>query len=135
MKILTNPEDSVSWHRALLLLENVGPKAADDINRLDTFCIALTESGELDQLDVANIAYRDRTQAYDDPSLPGWQYPIVTDPVAPGSLFSARAVILYDRDTWNQITDSDARREFLKREGRVLYLTRFGASILEGRRP
>jgi DNA helicase-2/ATP-dependent DNA helicase PcrA len=31
MKILTNPEDSVSWHRALLLLENVGPKAADDI--------------------------------------------------------------------------------------------------------
>jgi len=31
MKILTNPEDSVSWHRVLLLLENVGPKAADDI--------------------------------------------------------------------------------------------------------
>ena len=31
MKILANPYDSVSWHRVLLLLENVGPKAADDI--------------------------------------------------------------------------------------------------------
>ena len=31
MKILANPQDSVSWHRVLLLLENVGPKAADDI--------------------------------------------------------------------------------------------------------
>ncbi|MBN1841212.1 MAG: ATP-dependent helicase [Deltaproteobacteria bacterium] len=31
MRILANPLDSVSWHRALLLLENVGPKAADEI--------------------------------------------------------------------------------------------------------
>jgi DNA helicase-2/ATP-dependent DNA helicase PcrA len=31
MRILANPQDSVSWHRALLLLENVGPKAADEI--------------------------------------------------------------------------------------------------------
>ena len=31
MKILANPYDSVSWHRVLLLLENIGPKAADEI--------------------------------------------------------------------------------------------------------
>jgi DNA helicase-2/ATP-dependent DNA helicase PcrA len=31
MKILANPQDSISWHRVLLLLENVGPKAAEDI--------------------------------------------------------------------------------------------------------
>ena len=31
MRILANPQDSVSWHRVLLLLEGVGPKAADEI--------------------------------------------------------------------------------------------------------
>ncbi|NVM57234.1 MAG: ATP-dependent helicase [Desulfobacterales bacterium] len=31
MKILANPQDSVSWHRILLLLESIGPKAADEI--------------------------------------------------------------------------------------------------------
>ena len=31
MKILANPHDSVSWHRVLLLLENIGPKGADEI--------------------------------------------------------------------------------------------------------
>ncbi|NVM23192.1 MAG: UvrD-helicase domain-containing protein [Desulfobacterales bacterium] len=31
MRILANPLDSVSWHRVLLLLENIGPKAADEI--------------------------------------------------------------------------------------------------------
>ena len=31
MRILANPQDSVSWHRVLLLLESIGPKAADEI--------------------------------------------------------------------------------------------------------
>jgi DNA helicase-2/ATP-dependent DNA helicase PcrA len=31
MRILANPQDSVSWHRVLLLLESVGPRAADEI--------------------------------------------------------------------------------------------------------
>ncbi len=31
MRVLANPKDSVSWHRILLLLEYIGPKAADDI--------------------------------------------------------------------------------------------------------
>lgn len=31
MKVLANPDDSVSWHRILRLLESIGPKAADDI--------------------------------------------------------------------------------------------------------
>jgi DNA helicase-2/ATP-dependent DNA helicase PcrA len=31
MKVLTNPLDSVSWHRVLLLLESIGPKAAEEI--------------------------------------------------------------------------------------------------------
>jgi DNA helicase-2/ATP-dependent DNA helicase PcrA len=31
MRILVNPQDSVSWHRVLLLLEGIGPKAADEI--------------------------------------------------------------------------------------------------------
>lgn len=31
MKILANPHDPVSWHRVLLLLESIGPKAADEI--------------------------------------------------------------------------------------------------------
>ncbi len=31
MKILANPQDPVSWHRVLLLLESIGPKAADEI--------------------------------------------------------------------------------------------------------
>ncbi len=31
MKVLANPKDSVSWHRVLLLLESIGPKAADEI--------------------------------------------------------------------------------------------------------
>ncbi|MBW2107510.1 MAG: ATP-dependent helicase [Deltaproteobacteria bacterium] len=33
MKVLINPEDALSWHRILLLLESVGPKAADEIFR------------------------------------------------------------------------------------------------------
>jgi DNA helicase-2/ATP-dependent DNA helicase PcrA len=31
MKVLANPNDSVSWHRILLLLDAIGPKAADAI--------------------------------------------------------------------------------------------------------
>jgi len=31
MRILANPQDSVSWHRVLLLLESIGPRAADEI--------------------------------------------------------------------------------------------------------
>jgi hypothetical protein len=31
MKVLANPNDSVSWHRILLLLDAIGPKAAEDI--------------------------------------------------------------------------------------------------------
>ncbi len=31
MKVLANPNDSVSWHRLLLLLDAIGPKAAEDI--------------------------------------------------------------------------------------------------------
>ena len=31
MKILANPLDTVSWHRILLLVESIGPKAADEI--------------------------------------------------------------------------------------------------------
>lgn len=31
MRILVNPQDSVSWHRVLLLLEGIGARAADDI--------------------------------------------------------------------------------------------------------
>ncbi len=31
LKILANPLDTVSWHRVLLMLENVGPKAAEEI--------------------------------------------------------------------------------------------------------
>jgi DNA helicase-2/ATP-dependent DNA helicase PcrA len=31
MRILANPQDSVSWHRVLLLLESIGPKAAEEI--------------------------------------------------------------------------------------------------------
>ncbi len=33
MKILVNPYDSVNWHRVLLLLESIGPAAADEIFR------------------------------------------------------------------------------------------------------
>ncbi len=33
MKVLANPKDSISWHRILVLLENVGPKAADEVSR------------------------------------------------------------------------------------------------------
>ncbi len=33
MKILANPKDALSWHRVLTLLQNVGPKAAQDISR------------------------------------------------------------------------------------------------------
>jgi len=33
MKVLTNPKDSVSWHRILLLLEKIGPKTANEIFR------------------------------------------------------------------------------------------------------
>ncbi|MBW1740615.1 MAG: ATP-dependent helicase [Deltaproteobacteria bacterium] len=31
LKILANPLDTVSWHRILLLVENIGPKGAEDI--------------------------------------------------------------------------------------------------------
>lgn len=31
MKVLINPQDALSWHRILLLLESVGPKTADQI--------------------------------------------------------------------------------------------------------
>ena len=31
MKVLANPNDSVSWHRILLLLDAIGPKTAEDI--------------------------------------------------------------------------------------------------------
>ncbi len=31
MKILANPLDSVSWHRVLLMVESIGPKAAEEI--------------------------------------------------------------------------------------------------------
>jgi len=33
MKVLANPKDSIAWHRILVLLENVGPKAADEVFR------------------------------------------------------------------------------------------------------
>lgn len=33
LRILQNPRDAVSWHRALLLLEGVGPRLSDDIIR------------------------------------------------------------------------------------------------------
>jgi DNA helicase-2/ATP-dependent DNA helicase PcrA len=31
LRVVANPQDAVSWHRALLLLDAVGPKTADDI--------------------------------------------------------------------------------------------------------
>ena len=31
LRVLANPQDAVSWHRALLLLEGVGPKSSDKI--------------------------------------------------------------------------------------------------------
>jgi len=31
LRIVANPQDAVSWHRVLLLLDGVGPKGADDI--------------------------------------------------------------------------------------------------------
>ena len=31
LRIVANPRDAVSWHRALLLLDSVGPKTADDL--------------------------------------------------------------------------------------------------------
>ena len=40
MKILANPLDTVSWHRVLLLVESIGPKAADEI------CQSITNSGK-----------------------------------------------------------------------------------------
>ena len=39
LRILQNPRDAVSWHRALLLLEGVGPRLSDDILR----CLAVGE--------------------------------------------------------------------------------------------
>ena len=31
LRVLANPQDAVSWHRVLLLLEGVGPKSSDKI--------------------------------------------------------------------------------------------------------
>ena len=31
LRIVANPQDAVSWHRVLLLLDGVGPRTADDI--------------------------------------------------------------------------------------------------------
>ena len=33
VRVLLNPQDSVSWHRMLLLIEGIGPRASDDITR------------------------------------------------------------------------------------------------------
>src|SRR5262249_26155697 len=33
LRIVHNPQDAVSWHRVLLLLEGVGPKTSDEIMR------------------------------------------------------------------------------------------------------
>jgi DNA helicase-2/ATP-dependent DNA helicase PcrA len=33
LRVVANPRDTVSWHRILLLIENIGPRAAEDILR------------------------------------------------------------------------------------------------------
>ncbi|HYR97051.1 MAG TPA: ATP-dependent helicase [Candidatus Binatus sp.] len=44
LRIVANPRDAVSWHRALLLLDGVGPKTADD---LFTYIASAADLGEV----------------------------------------------------------------------------------------
>jgi DNA helicase-2/ATP-dependent DNA helicase PcrA len=46
LRIVANPRDAVSWHRALLLLDSVGPKTADDLFTHIASAADLTEATE-----------------------------------------------------------------------------------------
>jgi DNA helicase-2/ATP-dependent DNA helicase PcrA len=51
LRIVANPRDAVSWHRALLLLDGIGPKGADDIYA------HVAGAGDLDQAAERLAAY------------------------------------------------------------------------------
>jgi ATP-dependent DNA helicase UvrD/PcrA len=51
LRIVANPQDAVSWHRVLLLLDGVGPKGADDI------FAHVAGAGDLDQAAERLAAY------------------------------------------------------------------------------
>jgi DNA helicase II / ATP-dependent DNA helicase PcrA len=51
LRIVANPQDAVSWHRALLLLDGIGPKGADDIYA------HVAGAGDLDQAAERLAAY------------------------------------------------------------------------------
>jgi DNA helicase-2/ATP-dependent DNA helicase PcrA len=46
LRVVVNPRDAISWHRILLLLEGVGPKASDEIIRW-----ILTDGGPAERLE------------------------------------------------------------------------------------
>jgi DNA helicase II / ATP-dependent DNA helicase PcrA len=55
LRIVANPQDAVSWHRVLLLLDGVGPKSADDIYA------HVAGTADLDQAAERLAAYPRRT--------------------------------------------------------------------------
>ncbi len=98
----------------------------------DTFYIVFNGSGELTRKPAGECNYRDRTQTYPDQNDSDKLYqPLVDYPNRP----SPTSLVLYDRRAFEQVPATDAdRKSFLRQYGRVIYLNRYNAAVVEGRR-
>ncbi|NLX15147.1 MAG: prepilin-type N-terminal cleavage/methylation domain-containing protein [Phycisphaerales bacterium] len=96
----------------------------------DTFYIVFNSNGELTRKPADQCRYRDRTQAYPAAGDRIVQ-PMVDYPGRP----TVTSLVLYDRRAFGQVAaTSDARKDFLRQYGRPIYLNRYNAAAVEGRR-
>src|SRR5262249_34770122 len=89
LRIVANPQDAVSWHRALLLLDGVGPKSADDIYA------HVAGAGDLDQAAERLAAYPRRASYTEELARPSAVLREVAPHTLPPGEEAARIVGLY----------------------------------------
>lgn len=106
----------------------------------DTFYVVFNGNGELTRMAGGRCNYRDRAQTYPDPGdIDKLIQPLVNTPAlysGSGALiYSPTSLVLYDRRAFEQVAATDAaRKSFLQQYGRPIYLNRYNAAAVEGRR-
>jgi len=107
---------------------HVKPPYAFDL--LDTFYVVIGADGELTRFPASDNGYFDQTQPY----IVGTdtRTPYVGHPDE-----SARGLLVYDRKKWDSLpaNDNGARLDFLRTTGRVLFINRATAAVVEGAQP
>ncbi len=100
----------------------------------DTFYIVFNGNGELTRMTGEKCNYRDRSQTY-APDLNNINKLIQPLVDYPNDRSSPTSLVLYDRRAFEQVAATDeARTSFLQQYGRPIYLNRYNAAVVEGRR-